>query len=60
MDAQRRAGKAIFGSGYIVPEEEARKAREEARKAQKEKSQRWVLSMRELAALKAAEEAAKQ
>lgn len=53
MDAQRRAGKCIFGCGYIVPEEAARKA-------QKEKSQRWVLSMRELAALKAAEEAATQ
>lgn len=67
MDAQRGAGKAIFGAGYIVPEEAARKAQEAARKAQeavrkaqKEKSQRWELSMRELAALKAAEEAAKQ
>lgn len=60
MDAQREAGKCIFGGGYIVPEEAARKARETVRKAQKEKSQRWVLSMRELAALKAAEEAAKQ
>ena len=60
MDAQRRAGKGIFGGGYIVPEEAARKAQEAARKAQKEKSQRWALSMRELAALKAAEEAAKQ
>lgn len=67
MDAQRRAGKTIFGCGYIVPEETARKAQEAARKAQgaarkaqKEKSQRWELSMRELAALKAAEEAAKQ
>ena len=46
MDAQRRAGKAIFGAGYIVPEEAARKAQEAARKAQeaarkaqKEKSQ---------------------
>lgn len=53
MDAQRRAGKGIFGAGYIVPEEAARKA-------QKERAQRWVLSMRELAALNAAEEAAKQ
>lgn len=53
MDAQREVGKGIFGYGYIVPEEAARKA-------QKEKSQRWALSMRELAALKAAEEAAKQ
>lgn len=53
MDAQRRAGKGIFGAGYIVPEEAARKA-------QKERAQRWELSMRELAALKAAEEAAKQ
>lgn len=60
MDAQRRAGKAIFGAGYIVPEEAARKAQETVRKAQKEKSQRWELSMPELAALKAAEEAAKQ
>lgn len=60
MDAQREVGKKIFGSGYIVPEEAARKAQEAARKAQKEKSQCWVLSMRELAALKAAEEAAKQ
>lgn len=60
MDAQRRVGKAIFGSGYIVPEEAARKAQEATRKAQKEKSQRWALSTRELAALKAAEEAAKQ
>ena len=34
MDAQRRAGKAIFGAGYIVPEEAARKAQEAARKAQ--------------------------
>lgn len=53
MDAQRRAGKGIFGSGYIVPEEAARKA-------QKEKARRWELSTRELAALKAAEESAKQ
>lgn len=67
MDAQRRAGKSVFGGGYIVPEEAARKAQEATRKAQeaprkaqKEKSQRWALSMRELAALKAAEEAAKQ
>lgn len=67
MDAQCRAGKGIFGAGYIVPEEAARKAQEAARKAQeavrkaqKERAQRWELSMRELAALKAAEEAAKQ
>lgn len=60
MDAQREAGKGIFGSGYIVPEEAARKAQEAVRKAQKEKSQCWELSMRELAALKAAEETGKQ
>lgn len=60
MDAQRGAGKSIFGAGYIVPEEAARKAQEAARKAQKEKARRWELSTRELAALKAAEEAAKQ
>lgn len=60
LDCQHAAKKVIFGSGYIVPEEAARKAQEAVRKAQKEKSQRWALSMRELAALKAAEEAAKQ
>ena len=60
MDAQCEAGKGIFGAGYIVPEEAARKAQEAARKAQKEKAQRWELSTRELAALKAAEEASKQ
>lgn len=60
MDAQRRAGKCIFGSGYIVPEEAARKAQEATRKAQKERAQCWELSMCELAALKAAEEAAKR
>ena len=74
MDAQRGAGKGIFGAGYIVPEEAARKAQEAARKAQeavrkaqeavrkaqKEKAQRWELSARELAALKAAEEAGRQ
>lgn len=60
MDVQREVGKGIFCCGYIVPEEAARKAQEAARKAQKEKSQRWALSMRELAALKAAEEAAKR
>lgn len=60
MDAQREAGKSIFGAGYIVPEEAARKAQEAVRKAQKEKAWRWELSTRELAALKAAEEAAKQ
>ena len=60
MDAQREAGKGIFGSGYIVPEEAARKAQEAARKAQEEKAWRWELSTRELAQLKAAEEAAKR
>ena len=60
MDAQREVGKTIFGGGYIVPEEAARKARETVRKAQKEKAMRWELSMRELAVLKAAEEAAKR
>ena len=60
MDAQREAGKGIFGAGYIVPEEAARKAQEAARKAQREKAKRWELSERERAALEAAEEAAKQ
>lgn len=60
MDAQREVGKGIFGAGYIVPEEAARKAQEAARKARKERAQCWELSMRELAALNAAEEAAKR
>ena len=60
MDEQREAGKGIFGSGYIVPEEAARKVQEATRKAQKEKARRWELSARELAALKAAEEAGRQ
>lgn len=67
MDAQREAGKGIFGGGYIVPaeaarkaQEAARKAQEAARKAQKERAHFWVLSIRELAMIKAAEEAAKQ
>lgn len=53
MDAQREVGKRIFGAGYIVPEEAARKA-------QKERAQCWELSMRELAALNAAEKAVKR
>ena len=60
LDCQRATKKGIFGAGYIVPEEAARKAQEAARKAQKEKEQRWDLSTCELAALKAVEEAAKR
>lgn len=60
LDCQRATKKRIFGAGYIVPEEAARKAQEAARKAQKEKAQRWDLSTCELAALKAVEEAAKR
>ena len=60
MDVQREVGKGIFGGGYIVPEEAARKAQEAARKAQKERAMRWELSERELTLLRTAEEAAKQ
>lgn len=67
LDCQRAAKKGIFGAGYIVPEKAARKAREAARRAREsarapkgKASTRWELSSRELAALKAAEEAAKQ
>lgn len=60
MDVQREVGKRIFGGGYIVPEEAARKAQEAARKAQKERAMRWELSERELTLLRTAEEAAKQ
>lgn len=67
MDVQREVGRGIFGYGYIVPEEAARKAQEAARKAQeaarkaqKERAIRWELSERELTLLRTAEEAAKQ
>lgn len=60
MDVQREVGKGIFGNGYIVPEEAARKAQEAARKAQRERAMRWELSERELTLLRTAEEAAKQ
>ena len=66
MDAQRGAGKGIFGAGYIVPEKAAHEAQEAARQARKSVRKvarapvRWELSSRELAALKAAEEAGRQ
>lgn len=69
LDCQRDAkkGMGIFGSGYIVPEEAARKAQEAVKKAKEAprkmregEATRWELSPRELAALKAAEDAAKQ
>ncbi len=66
MDVQREKGKGIFGSGYIVPQEAARKAQEAARKAQEAarkareaRAQQWELSADELAALAAAEAASK-
>ncbi len=66
MDAQRKVGETIFGSGYIVPQEAARKAQEATRKAQEAtrkaqeaKAVRWELSAKEIAALKAAEAAAR-
>lgn len=66
LDCQRAAKKGIFGAGYIVPEKAAheaqeatRKAKEAPRKMRSEVATRWELSPRELALLKAAEEAAK-
>ena len=45
LDAQKEAGKEIFGKGYIVSD--AVKAERE--KAEREKAERWELSARELA-----------
>ena len=59
LDAQRKVGKSIFGSGYIVPQEAARKAQEAVRKAQEAKAVRWELSAKEIEALKVAEAAAR-
>lgn len=66
LDCQRAAKKGIFGAGYIVPAEAAhaaqeavRIAKEAPREARKAEAFRWEPSPRELALLKAAEEAAK-
>ena len=59
LDAQRKVGKSIFGSGYIVPQEAARKAQEAVRKAQEAKVMQWELSAKEIEALKVAEAAAR-
>ncbi len=58
LDSQRAVGKTVFGAGYIVPQEAARKAQEAVRKAQEAKTMRWELSARELAALEEAEKEA--
>ena len=52
LDHQREQGKGIYGSGYIVPLGNARRAQEERRRAQEENAQKWILSERELKELK--------
>lgn len=50
MDAQKKSGKTIFGSGYLVSErvkQQREKANEEALIADTEKTERWKLSERE-------------
>ena len=55
LDAQKEAGKAIFGKGYIVSDavvaerEKAEREKAEREKAEREKAERWTLSGRELA-----------
>ena len=55
LDAQKEAGKAIFGKGYIVSDavvaerEKAEREKAEREKAEREKAERWELSERELA-----------
>ena len=48
LDAQKEAGKTIFGSGYLVSERiKAEKEKAEEEKAEKEKAEKWELSERE-------------
>jgi hypothetical protein len=55
LDAQKEAGKAIFGKGYIVSDavkaerEKAEREKAEREKAEREKAERWELSDRERA-----------
>ena len=44
LDSQKKAGKALFGSGYLISD--TKKAERE--KAEREKAERWELSNREL------------
>ena len=50
LDAQKEAGKAIFGKGYIVSDAvKAEREKAEREKAEREKAERWDLSDRERA-----------
>ena len=55
LEAQREAGKAIYGKGYIVSEqvfaerEKAEREKAEREKAEREKAERWELSDKERA-----------
>ena len=50
LDAQKAAGKAIYGKGYIVSDAvKAEREKAEREKAEREKVERWELSDRELA-----------
>lgn len=48
LDSQIKHHKAIFGSGFIAPELNARRAQEEYRRAQEERRVKWELSPREM------------
>lgn len=50
LDAQKAAGKAIYGKGYIVSDAvKAEREKAEREKAEREKAERWELSEREYA-----------
>lgn len=52
LDSQRKCKKSLFGSGYIVPLQAAKKAQEELKREQAERAITWELSEKELAELK--------
>lgn len=55
LDSQIKHHKSIFGAGFIVPELNARRAKEEYRRAQEEYRIKWELSPREMQLLREAE-----
>ena len=47
LDAQREHKKAIFGGGYLIPDEEAHMIEKARRKAEEARSMKWNISERE-------------
>jgi hypothetical protein len=47
LDAQRKHKKAIFGGGYLIPDEDAHMIEEARRKAEEARSMKWSISERE-------------